>query len=223
MKEGMNILATGQIYHVFSRTIAKFKIFHNECEYLRMKRMIDYYRYKSRDISFSKFNRSLDAAKNIKRRGASSKKTVKIIAYCFMPTHVHLVLKQMVDNGISNFMNNMLNSYTRYFNKKYNRKGPLWESRFKKNLVESDEQLLHLTRYVHLNPVTACLVENPLDWEPSSYREYISFDANAEKICEYSDVVKITPKVYQNFVTDRVSYQRELAKIKDLIFDDNYV
>jgi putative transposase len=78
-----------------------------------------------------------------------------------MPTHIHLVLRQLKDGGISKFMSNILNSYSRYFNIKHNRKGPLWEGRFRKVLVGSDEQLLHLTRYVHLNPVTACLVDKP--------------------------------------------------------------
>ena len=70
-------------------------------------------------------------------------------------------------------MRRLLNSYTRYFNEKIKRKGPLWEGRFKKVLVNSDEQLLHLTRYVHLNPVSAGIVEKPEDWPCSSYREYI--------------------------------------------------
>ncbi|MBN2482765.1 MAG: transposase [Candidatus Omnitrophica bacterium] len=213
------MLTTGQIYHVYSRTIAKFEIFHNECDYLRMRRMIGYYRYQHRAISFSKFNRAANDTERNKEILDAHKKIVKIIAYCFMPTHIHLILKQVADNGISNFMNNILNSYTRYFNTKHNRKGPLWESRFKKVLVENDEQLLHLTRYIHLNPTTACLVENLCEWEPSSYREYIAFDKDTEKICEYSDLFQMCPKIYRDFVADRISYQRELAKIKSLIFD----
>jgi putative transposase len=134
-----------------------------------------------------------------------------------MPTHLHLILKQLKHNGISIFMNNILNSYTRYFNTKHKRKGPLWEARFKNILIEKDEYLLHLTRYIHLNPVTASLINKPEDWLASSYREYI--EKNAEKICQYDDVLKTEPISYKQFVDDRISYQRELAKIKQYLFD----
>ncbi len=78
-----------------------------------------------------------------------------------MPTHIHLILKQLKEDGISAYMSKILNSYTCYFNRRTKRKGPLWESRFKRVEVTSDEQLLHLTRYIHLNPVTAHIVEEP--------------------------------------------------------------
>ncbi|MCM8795996.1 MAG: transposase [Candidatus Omnitrophica bacterium] len=146
-------------------------------------------------------------------------KRVEIIAYCIMPTHLHLILKQLKNNGISVFMGNILNSYSRYFNLKHKRKGPLWEGRFKNILVKNDEQLLHLTRYIHLNPVTASLVSNPEDWNASSYREYLQQVQAVEKICKYDDILEIDPVSYKKFVEDRISYQRDLAKIKNLIFE----
>jgi len=84
-------------------------------------------------------------------------------------------------------------------------------------LVETDEQLLHLTRYIHLNPVTAYLVNNPIDWKWSSYGEYISDDKNG--ICKFDDILDMKPDSYKKFVEDRILYQRELAKIKGLLFD----
>ncbi|MEE8423717.1 MAG: transposase, partial [Thermodesulfobacteriota bacterium] len=141
---------------------------------------------------------------------------VEVIAFCLMPTHLHLILKQMKENGISSFMGNTLNSYTRSFNTKYKRKGPLWEGRFKSVLVDSDEQLLHLTRYLHLNPVTAYLVNKPEEWSASSYQEYVS-KVNNNRICKFDDLLEIDPAAYREFVSDRVSYQRELASIKELL------
>jgi len=147
-------------------------------------------------------------------------KLVQIIAYCLMPTHVHLVLKQLEENGISIFMGNILNSYSRYFNTKHKRKGPLWEGRFKNVLVDNDEQLLHLTRYIHLNPATAYLVDKPEDWTMSSYKEYL-LEANKDnRICEYDDILDINTPSYKTFVEDRVSYQRELVSIKKLLLED---
>ena len=116
-------------------------------------------------------------------------------------------------------MSNVLNSYTRFFNTKYDRKGPLWVGRFKNIPIESDEQLLHLTRYVHLNPVTAKLVNQAEEWKHSSYREYIQKPNKPQTICHYSDVLDIKQTEYQDFVHDHASYQRELAAIKNLAIE----
>ncbi len=142
---------------------------------------------------------------------------LEIIAYCCMPTHIHLILKQLKKGGISVFMSNVLNSYTRYFNNKTKRRGPLWESRFKNVEVTSDEQLLHLTRYVHLNPVTANLIEVPQAWNFSSYEEFLG--EIKEGICNYSKFLDIDPDEYREFVNSQIDYQQELAKIKELCLE----
>jgi putative transposase len=116
-------------------------------------------------------------------------------------------------------MKNLLDSYSKYFNLKVKRKGPLWESRYKTVLVETDEQLLHLTRYIHLNPVTAYLINKPEEWKFSSYLEYLGEINDREKISEYEEFLEINPKDYKIFVENRISYQRELNKIKKLTFE----
>jgi len=204
---------TGEMYHVYNKSIAEFVIFNNDTEFLHIKGAVRYYQIENQPIKFSK----IDTYVNNAEQKFADKKLVEIICYCFMPTHIHLVLRQLMENGISNFMRYVLSSYSHYFNIKHNRKGPLWESSFKKVLVESDSQLLHLTRYIHLNPVTAYIANNPEDWRWSSYREYIS--DNKEGFCEYDNVLDTIPKEYKKFVEDRISYQRELAKIKGLLLD----
>ncbi len=220
-------LVTGEVYHVFGKSIAGFKIFNNEVEFARMLDALQYYRNGKPPMKFSRFIGLTEKAKTVFNQGILSsdnredEKAVDIVAYCLMPTHFHFVLKQLKDNGISTFIGNILNSYTRYFNTKHNRKGPLWEARFKNALVDTDEQLLHLTRYIHLNPVTAYLVDKPLGWSASSYREFLSDAGEDEvkKICEYSSVLDIKPNTYRDFVEKRINYQRELKKIKDLIME----
>lgn len=205
-------IGTGEIYHVYSKSIAEYVIFNNDSEYSRMHEVIEYYKIERHCASFSRLKE-----RNMQVKQLGAKRLVQIICYCIMPTHIHLVLKQMEDKGVSVFMSNVLNSYSRYFNIKHNRKGPLWETSFKKVLVKSDAQLLHLTRYIHLNPATAYIVSNPEEWKWSSYREYIS---DSEKgICEFGNVLDIKPEEYKKFVEDRISYQRELAKIKDMILE----
>jgi len=183
--------------------------------------MIRYYQIESADFKFSKFI----TLEKIKEDGFNSsfisfsqgkEKLVQIIAYCIMPTHFHLILKQLKEKGISIFMRNILNSYSHYFNIKHKRKGPLWESRFQNKFVETDEQLLHLTRYVHLNPVTAFLVDKPEQWLWSSYNEYLSKVDKDEKVCDYEGILDVEPVSYGAFTDERIDYQRELAKLKDL-------
>jgi putative transposase len=220
-----DLLATGETYHVFTRSIADYKVFNNQGEFKRMRQLIKYYSVDT-EIKFSDFM-SLKLVNNIGfEKGfetllKDNKPLVRIIAYCLMPTHIHLVLKQLVLNGLSKYIKVILDSYTRSFNTVHKRKGPLWESRFNNVLVRTDEQLLHLTRYVHLNPVTAYLVKKPEDWLFSSHKEYL-LDANKnqlETICQFDNILEIKPSLYRKFVNDRISYQRELAKIKNLLLD----
>ena len=212
-------LVIGENYHVLDRSIAGFRIFNNRKEYLRMINAIRYYQMEKPPVRLSRF---LETAKN--KNGLieftnSGPKLVDIIAYSIMPTHLHLILKQLTKHGISVFMSNILNSYTRYFNSKHERKGPLWEDYFKNVLIESDDQLLHLTRYIHLNPATAYLVNRPQDWFASSYKEYLSEATDNNKICNYAGLLEIEPKSYRSFVESNIEHQRELAKIKDIILE----
>ena len=219
------ILTTGEVYHVFTRSIASFKIFNTKDDFLRIKRMLKYYQLENQPDKFSRFleierTQKEGFDKHFESVAKKSKKLVEIIAYCFMPTHLHLILKQLEDNGISIFMRHLLDSYSRYFNIKHERKGPLWESKFKAVLVDSDEQLLHLTRYVHLNPATACIVDKPQDWKDSSYLEYSSGEGAENRVCNYKGILDIEPVSYKKFTEDMISYQRHLADIKKFILEE---
>lgn len=209
-------LEEGNIYHIFSKSIAGFEIFRNISEYKRMKNLLAYYNLINPPWKFSLFLEIKNKQKFYNQHPTKKERLVEIIAYCLMPTHIHLILKGLKPGSISIFMGKILNSYARYFNVKTKRKGPLWESRFKNVLVENDEQLIHLTRYIHLNPVTAYLIDQPEDWEFSSYKEFLSKEEDKNKMCNYLDVVDIKPKEYQDFVNSQINYQKELANIKKL-------
>lgn len=216
-------LVNGEVYHIYNKSIAGYKIFNNDFEFTRMIDLIFYYQRENPGLKFSDFIKS-SAAKNDhfplrKWEDGGRGKLVEIIAYCFMPTHIHLILKQLKEKGISTFMRKILDSYSRYFNAKHGRKGPLWEGKFENLLVKTDEYLLHLTRYIHLNPTTAHLVDKPEQWLASSYREYLLIKYN-NRICGYEDILEVEPENYKKFIEDRVSYQRDLARIKHLLIDE---
>jgi len=112
------------------------------------------------------------------------KELVNIIAYCLNPNHFHLILEQLVDGGISEFMRRLSGGYTWYFNNKHKRSGSLFQGRFKAVHVDSNEYLLHVSAYVNLNDrvhqlggSTAKLVKSM-----SSWGEYT--DKRIKGICE---------------------------------------
>ena len=205
-----------KVYHVITKSIAGFKIFLNAQDYQRMLEILKYYQYNPK-IKYSYYISLDNKGKVYYDQLKDREPLVEIIAYCLMPTHVHLVLEEVSERGISEYMRKVLDSYTRYFNRKINRKGPLWEGKFKRINVETNEQLLHLTRYVHLNPSTAGLVNKPEEWEYSSYREYIGLDNY--KICSKDKFFDFSNKEYKEFVEDRIDYQRSLALIKSIILE----
>ena len=96
---------------------------------------------------------------------------IDIVAYCLMPNHYHFLVYLKTDD-LAGMMQPFLLSYTKAINKRYQRIGSLFQGRFKGLHVDRHEYLLHLSRYIHLNPVIAGLASKPEDWEYSSYREY---------------------------------------------------
>ena len=215
-------MVNGCYYHIVTRSIAKYEIFNDSDDYLRIMALLDLYRFKDFQYKYSQFiGLSMRHQKAIVNSMKNSPQLVEIIAYCIMPTHIHLILKQKTDNGISKYMARVLDAYTRYFNVKYHRTGPLWEGRFKSVLVDTDEQLLHLSRYIHLNPTSAGLVQKPRDWQFSSYREYVRSRINKSfsHLCQFEEVISVDSKEYRNFVLDRIAYQKEISKIKRLLIE----
>ena len=218
-------IVTGEIYHVVNRGIASQPTFTNGRDYQRMLMLLPYYRFASPPFKLSKFltfpkSRQVEILQEMQENGQP---LVDIIAYCLMPNHFHLVLKQISDESIAKFVSDVSNGYTRYFNTKYERKGPIFQGKFKAVRVEGEEQLLHLSRYVHLNPFSSYIVkaENELeDYPYSSFSEYVRETSGG--FCQKQPVLSHfeTPNAYRDFILDRADYQRELQDIKHLTLDD---
>lgn len=216
------ILANGEIYHVFNRGVEKRQTFTNRKEFIRGIETLKYYRFKEAKPRFSHFlNLDIEAQLLALDRMGSSPKHVEILAYCFMPNHFHFLLRQSADRGISKFVANFTNSYTKYFNTKYDRVGPLFQGTFKAVHIEHDEQLIHVSRYIHLNPVTSFLVE-PEDiksYEWSSFADYAN--GHTSDILEKNEILGFFPdsQKYIEFILDQASYTRNFEKIKHLTFE----
>lgn len=217
------ILAVGEYYHVFNRGINGMDLFKGSRDYLRFLYLTDFYRYKNPPVRFSHYWRMVDKDKKILNRQMTDrcKLLTDILCFCLMPNHFHLLLKQREEKGISDFMRNLENSYGKYFNMKYQRKGGLFQSQFKCVRVEDDEQLLHLSRYIHLNPVTSFVIKiDDLDkYLFCSFLDYIG-KVN-DKFIDTQIVLSNfkTWKNYRKFVLNQAEYQRQLSKIKHLILE----
>lgn len=99
---------------------------------------------------------------------------INLLAYCLMPNHYHLLVKQEGDITISKWIGVVFNQYAQKINRQRNDRGAIFESRFKHILVDKEEYLLALSRYIHLNPVKAKLVSQPEEWLASDYVNWIS-------------------------------------------------
>lgn len=185
--------------------------------------VIRYYQYQV-PIRFSIF-RSLaqeERSKFISAYFKPNNKVVSILSFCLMPNHFHFLIKQLKDNGIKRFLSNFQNSYTKYFNTKNVRKGSLLLDQFKAVRIETDEQLIHVSRYIHLNPYTAYIVKSLDELENypwSSFKEFIDGQkdiADIEVVLSYFKNIKD----YKIFMYDQASYQRKLDAIKHLVLEE---
>lgn len=145
---------------------------------------------------------------------------VKLISYCLMPNHFHFLLLQKTQNGISRFIKQLTNAYTQYFNQKYQRVGGLMQGRFKAIAVETDEYLLQLSRYIHLNPIVGNLTQNLKDYPWSSYAEYS--EPRNLRLCSTTTLLDFfkSAKEYEQFVLDQAGYAEEIDKIANLLLED---
>lgn len=215
------VLATNEIYHVFNRGVEKRPIFLNHRNYLHFLKLVDYYRFKEPPFKFSHLKiLSREEREKILKELQEHQKLVDIFAFCLLPNHIHFLLKQLVDGGISKFISNATNSYSRYFNIRNERIGHLFQGNFGASRIEDDEQLLHVSRYIHLNPVTSYLVgiDELENYRYSSYLEYL----NKEKgFCNTSEILAFfkTPEDYKKFVRDQADYAKTLEAIKHLTFE----
>ena len=105
-----------------------------------------------------------------------------LITYCLMPNHFHFLIKQNADLPISILILKLCGGFSKYFNKKYERVGSLFQDQFKSVLIESNEQLLWTSLYIHENPLKGSLVENLQDYEWSSYLDYA--DIKNDLLCK---------------------------------------
>ena len=144
----------------------------------------------------------------------------RLYAFCWMNNHVHMAL-QAPDTPLSKMMQSLSQRYTRWFNHRYDRVGHLFQGRYKAILIENNEYLVELIRYIHLNPVRAKLVTDPLDYKASSHGAYLncntappwlSIDLGLKQFGETEESARAS---YLNFMGQPIDEDRQAKLTKD--------
>lgn len=205
---------TGQFYHIYNRGSEKRVVYEDKRDYHRFLRTAQYYQLKGPKPKLSHFFKYQQFKPHL------AKNNVEIIAFCLMPNHFHLLVRQLEDGGITEMITKLSLSYTKYFNTRYNRVGPLFQGQFKAVLIETDEQLIHVSRYIHLNPIASFLVKDLSRYEYSSYNTY--FNDYLVKSCNPQPVLELfaSPSDYQKFVNEQIDLAQSMEIIKHQIIDD---
>ena len=146
MPRTARIKSSTGIYHIITRGINQQNIFSSDDDYERFLNTLTRY--------FRKSN-------------------CEIYAYCLMDNHIHLLLKEGLET-LATSMKRIGTSYAYYYNWQYNRKGHLFQDRYKSEPVEDDSYFLTVLRYIHLNPIKAGIADNLSSYPYSSYIEYIN-------------------------------------------------
>lgn len=215
-------LVNGEIYHVFNRGIDRRPTFTTKREFQRAQQTLSFYKFFKLPMSLSKFLR-LETKKQDKVLDLlmQNKNLVEIFCYCLMPNHFHLLLRQEQDQGIAKFLSNLQNSYTRYFNIKHERDGSLLLDQFKAVRIETEEQLIHVSRYIHLNPHTGYVVKTLGELENYPWSSFPDYLQGNSKIVNIEFILNLFGSIreYKKFVFDQADYQRRLKEIEHMVLE----
>lgn len=183
-------LLTGHTYHIFNRGNRKAEVFHDRQDYLHFLRQLREY---------------------------LQEYLVTLIAYCLMPNHYHLLMRQDGDNAISEMMQALGTSLSKTYNQKYDTVGSLFQGKFRDEHVGDTGYLMYLARYIHRNPVKAGLSPAPEEWEFSNYRDVLG--RRDGKLCDFSPVLGCFAndvKIYSEFVLDPLADEWEPRLMKTI-------
>lgn len=174
-------LITGEKYHVYNRGVDKRVVFESKADYLRFYMSLDVFNTIDPSHNF-------EAAKNRDRKTCA--KLVQIHAYSLLPNHFHLIIEQLCENGVSEFMKRVSGGYTSYFNDRHGRSGVLFQGVFKRIHIDKDEYFNYLFAYVNENHFVHKLKRDD-DIFYSSSKHYSKFLKS-----------KLLPELEESFVYD---------------------
>lgn len=208
-------LVEGEIYHVYNRGVDKRIIFQDKQDFFQCLQMLDLFNQEDALGGIEKYK----YPHNLEQRGKASL-LVHILAYCLNQNHYHIILQQVAEKGISQFMQKIGTGYTMYFNQKYGRSGSLFQGKFKSVHVSTDEYFKGVSAYVNLNNhvhtkqrgKASLLPYRSSWWEYGGEKEPDAFHA----ICKTGMVLENfrNTKEYRDFAQDYVKTTMSMRQDK---------
>lgn len=210
----IKLFAEDHYYHAYNRGVDKRRIFEDAQDY---QKFIYYLKVYLTPIDILRQENSLLRLNLIKNNLSEE---VDLLAFCLMPNHFHLLVRQKTKDGMTKLLKQVSVAYSMYFNKRYERIGPLFQGIYKACIVESDDYLLHLSRYIHLNPLERGASLKEFQW--SSYLNYLQKQdfvwVKSSLILGYFN--EQNPKLnYENFVEKYI--EEDIHKISALTLEEN--
>ncbi len=213
-KHAIKEYAPGAYYHIYNRGVEKRTVFEDVSDY---KTFLSYLRLYLTDPHLPGESRQARAPSHPLNNYTGN---ISLLAYCLMPNHFHLLVRQVEADGINYFMRSLTSEYVRYFNKKYKRVGSLFQGPYKAVIVTNETQWYYLTKYIHRNPLSLpTFRESPdrlSEYPYSSYPNYLqrfqqSWVQTQEVLGHFHD----DTSRYKKFVEDR----DELTPIYNIAID----
>ncbi len=212
------VFSEGEYYHVYNRGVEKRDIFLSDDERKRFVKLLYLSNgdkpYETRTVQ----NLPLSSIE-------VGKQKVAIAAYVLMPNHFHILVKEINEGGLSEYMEKLTTGYVMYFNKKHKRVGPLFQGRFKAEHVDTDEYLKYLFAYIHLNPVkliepqwketgirnTKKAKDYLKNYNYSSYADYIEVKRDESLILSRKEFPEYfsNMKDFEDFISDWLEYNND--------------
>ncbi len=192
----VKIDAPNSYYHVYARGHGRKKIFRDDEDFETFTNLF------ARHLSIE------PASDLYGKPYAHLRSDIDLLCYCQMGNHFHLLLYQKTEGSMSRLMRGIMTSYSMYFNKKYKSSGALFESRYKASLISSESYLMHVSRYIHLNPK---------GWKAYPYSSIHSYYLGPPEWLNPEPVVELfgsLPK-YADFLDDYMDYKDSLSDIED--------
>lgn len=201
-------------YHLYNRGVNKGLIFTDDEDY---KTFLSYLK-----LYLSVFQPQGESLKDFPSHKLKNyTENIQLIAYCLMPNHFHLLIKQKEAESINHFMRSLATKYSMYFNRKYKRVGPLFQGVYKAVLMENEYQLIWLTKYIHRNPLKLTSGRVPEVYKYSSYGNYLGMWQqewlHPEEILSLFSKSNLSNS-YRSFVDEMD--ERDLLMVKSVVIEE---
>lgn len=217
-------IVLNEYYHIYNRGNNKQPIFLDNKDKARFLFLILYFQSPTIFYNISRFifyfvKHSVFNIPKETQKKILNDKMIELISFVLMPNHFHLILCELKEGGISQYMQRVLNAYTKYFNKKHDKSGHLFQGPFQVVHVKNNEQLLYLSTYIHKNPRELVKWKNKehlFFW--SSYQDYLKTNRWGEFLTP-----QIISEQFTNWKEYEVFVKTSIAKEKSILDEKHFL